>query len=83
MPANRSATMPIAVMVAYTSHKDLAVPVMRGVIRSSFIGPGVSALYSCMPPTPSSGSTATASTMMPSPPNHCRLQRQTLMAGAS
>ena len=72
MPASRSAMMPTAVMAQYTSHSDLAVPVMRGVILSSFIGPGVSALYSCMPPTPSSGSTATASTMMPRPPNQCR-----------
>ena len=82
MPASRSAMMPTAVMAQYTSHSDFAVPVMRGVILSSFIGPGVSALYSCMPPTPSSGSTATASTMMPSPPNQCSVQRQTLMAGA-
>ncbi len=83
MPASRSARMPTAVMAQYTSHSDLAVPVMRGVILASFIGPGVSALYSCMPPTPSNGSTATASTMIPRPPNQCRVQRHRLRAGPS
>jgi hypothetical protein len=52
-------------------HSALAVSVMRGVSLVSFIGPGVSARYSCMPPTPSTGRIATASTMMPMPPNHC------------
>jgi hypothetical protein len=32
-----------------------------------------------MPPTPSKGSTATASTMIPMPPIQCRLQRHRLM----
>ncbi len=44
MPQIRSATMPTAVMSAYTSHSELAVSVMRGVRRSSLTGPGVSAL---------------------------------------
>src|SRR5688572_15564110 len=48
---------------------------MRGVSFSSFTGPGVSALYICMPPTPSSGRTATASTMMPMPPIQCSVWR--------
>ena len=46
----------------------LAVCAMRGVSLSFFIGPGVSARYICMPPTPSSGRIATTSTMMPMPP---------------
>src|SRR3569833_3104182 len=40
---------------------------MRGVSLVSFIGPGVSARYSDMPPTPSMGRMATASTTMPMP----------------
>ena len=47
------------------------------------MGPGISALYSCVPPRPSRGSTATASSMMPSPPISCRKQRQMLTDGAS
>ena len=43
---------------------------MRGVSFESLIGPGVSARSSCMPPTPSIGSSATASTTMPMPPSH-------------
>ena len=50
---------------------------MRGVSFWSFIGPAVSALNSCDAPTPSSGSTATASTMMPSPPISTMKQRHT------
>ena len=49
---------------------------MRGVSLASFIGPGVSARYSCIPPRPSIGSTATTSRMMPRPPTYCRKQRQ-------
>lgn len=66
----------------YTNHSALAVSPMRAVKRASFIGPGVSALYSSRPPTPSSGSTATASTMMPMPPNHCSRWRHKLSDGA-
>ena len=55
---------------------------MRGVSFSFFTGPGVSALYSCMPPTPSSGRIATASTMMPMPPNQCSDARHMLSDGA-
>ena len=41
-------------------HNAFAVSVTRGVSLLSFIGPGVSARYSCMPPTPSIGRIATA-----------------------
>ena len=56
---------------------------MRGVSLASFIGPVISALNSCAPPTPSSGRIATASTTMPSPPTSCRKQRQTLTDSGS
>ena len=59
MPQSLSDTMQAAVMPAYTSHSALAVSVMRGVSFASFTGPGVSARYICMPPTPSSGRMAT------------------------
>ena len=49
----------------------------------SFIGPGVSALKSCIPPTPSSGRIATVNTMMPMPPIQCMRWRQMLIDGAS
>ena len=52
---------------------------MRAVSLLSFIGPGVSALYSCMPPTPSSGRMATANTMMPMPPIQFIRWRQMLI----
>ena len=52
---------------------------MRGVSLSSFIGPGVSVLKTWLPPTPSSGRIATASTMMPMPPRNIMKQRQTLI----
>ena len=74
--------MQATVIPTYTSHSALAVEAMRGVSFESFIGPGVSALKSCMPPTPSSGSTATVSTMMPIPPIQCRRWRQRLIEGA-
>ena len=51
---------------------------MRGVSLRSFSGPGISALNSCMPPTPSIGRIATAITMIPMPPYHCSACRQTL-----
>jgi len=37
----------------------------------SFVGPGISAAYSCMPPIPSNGKTATDSTIIPIPPIQC------------
>ncbi len=52
---------------------------MRGVSFWSFIGPGVSALNNWLPPTPSSGRIATASTRMPMPPISTIRQRQTLI----
>ena len=56
---------------------------MRGVSFWSFIGPAVSARNSCVPPTPSSGRIATASTTMPRPPTSCRKQRHTLTDSGS
>ena len=50
---------------------------MRGVSFWSFMGPAVSLLNSCVAPTPSSGRTATTSTMMPMPPISTMKQRQT------
>ena len=38
---------------------------------------------SCMPPICSSGSTAMAVTMMPTPPSHCRMERQIRMPGGA
>ena len=56
-----------------------AVSAMRGVSFWSFTGPVISVRKSWLPPTPSIGSTATASTMIPSPPTSIMKQRQTLM----
>ena len=83
MPQMRSAAMPARVMSAYTSHSDFAVSVMRGASRSCFTAPGACPLYSCMPPTPSTGSTASAMTMTPSPPNQCSEWRQKFSDGGS
>ncbi len=80
MPASFSAAMQASVMPKYISHRFLAVSVMRGVSLASFIGPGVSALYTCMPPTPSIGRIATASTMMPMPPSQLSRCRHKLIA---
>ena len=71
------------VMPPYVIHSTFAVPVMRGVSFSSLMGPGVSARYSAMPPTPSKGRMATASTMMPRPPNQCSACRQRLIDGGN
>ena len=57
------------------AHRRLAVSVTRGVSLSA-LGPGTSALKSCIPPTPRSGSTAMVSTMMPMPPSQCVRLRQ-------
>ena len=70
-------------MPKYTPHRPRAVSAMRGVSFWSFIGPAVSARNSCVPPTPSSGRIATASTMMPRPPTSCRKQRHTLTDSGS
>ena len=40
-------------------------------VRASSSGPGASDSISWRPPTRSRGSTASASTMIPMPPNHC------------
>ena len=68
---------------AYTSHSERAVSVMRGASFSSFTGPGASAFESCMPPTPSSGITPTATTMTARPPSQMSEWRQKLIEGAS
>ncbi len=52
---------------------------IRGVSFDSFIGPAVSALNACEPPTPSSGRMATTSTRMPMPPIHTSRWRQMLI----
>ncbi len=62
-------------------HRALAVSAIRGVSLESFIGPGISARYSCIPPIPSMGRMATARTIIPMPPIHCscwRYQRMDL-----
>ncbi len=56
---------------------------MRGVSLVSFTGPAASALKSWLPPTPSRGSTATASTRMPMPPIHCMKVRHRLTESGS
>ena len=56
---------------------------MRGVSFVSFMGPGVSALNICAPPTPSRGRIATASTITPMPPIHTSWVRQMLIDGGS
>src|SRR2546425_1289384 len=83
MPTVLNTKAQASVMIAYTSHRPLAVSVMRGVSLLCFIGPGVSALMIWLPPTPSSGRIATARTMMPMPPSHCSSQRQKLIDGGS
>ena len=75
MPASRYAPAQAAVMVTYTTQSMRAVWVMRGVSFASFTGPGISARYSDMPPTPSMGSSATARITMPMPPSHCSCWR--------
>ena len=55
---------------------------MRGVSFVSFMQPGLSALKSWLPPTPSSGRIATARTMMPMPPIHTRSDLQMLTDGS-
>ena len=52
---------------------------MLGVSFSSFMGPGVSASKTWLPPTPSSGNIATASTRMPMPRSSTMKQRHTLI----
>jgi hypothetical protein len=80
MPSANSDSAQAAVMPQYTSHSERAVCRMRGASLASFTGPGVSARYSCMPPTPSSGRIATANTMMPMPPSQCSEARHSVSA---
>src|SRR5690554_3648816 len=75
MPASQYAPAQAKVKNAYTYHKALAVSAIRGVSLASFMGPGISVRYSCMPPTPSMGKMATANTIIPIPPNHCSCWR--------
>ena len=79
MPAAQKARPQAMENTAYTPHRPLAVSVMRGVSLVSLIGPAASARNSWLPPTPSSGSTATARIRIPMPPSHCRKVRQTLI----
>ena len=55
----------------YKAYDELS-PAMQEFCEglTSGVGPGTSALKSCMPPTPRYGSTAITSTMMPMPPSH-------------
>ena len=66
----------------YTSHNCLAVCEMRGAILLSLSIPGISALNSCVPPTPNIGKMATASTIIPMPPSQFIICRQKLREGA-
>ncbi len=75
--------MQAIVITKYTAHRPLAVSVIRGVSLVSFIGPGVSALNTCAPPTPRSGRMATASTTTPIPPIQTSCVRQMLIDGGS
>ena len=70
MPPSQKHSAQTNVTMMYTTHTLRAVRVMRGVSFSSLNGPGVSALYSCMPPIPSMGNNAMASTITPIPPSH-------------
>ena len=56
---------------------------MRGAILLSLSIPGISALKSCVPPTPNIGRIATASTMIPMPPSQLSICRQKFIDGAS
>ena len=74
--------MHATVINRYTNQSARAVCVMRGVSFSSLTGPGVSALYNCIPPTPSIGRIATTRTMMPMPPYQLSAWRQRFSDGA-
>src|SRR5690606_39418505 len=67
----------------YTAYSALAVLAMRGVRRSSFMGPGVSARTTWCPPTPSNGRMATARTRLPRPPIHYRVALHRLIEAGS
>ena len=56
---------------------------MRGANLLSLSTPGISALKSCLPPTPSMGRIATANTIIPMPPSQLSIWRQKLSEGAS
>ncbi len=80
-PASRYARKQRIENTKYTAYSALAVLAMRGVSRSSFIGPGVSARTTWWPPTPSRGRMATASTRMPMPPIQISVARHRLIDG--
>ena len=63
------ATVSTPVSSTYTAQRRLAVSLMRGCSLSA-VGPGDSAMNSCMPPMPRMGRMAMVSTMMPMPPTH-------------
>ena len=83
MPAHFKPMQVSRVKLRYTSQRRLAVCEMRGAILLSLSMPGISALNSCVPPTPNMGRMATARTMMPMPPSQFIMCRQKLSDGAS
>lgn len=83
MPSAQKVTKQAAVKMPKTTHRPLAVSRIRGVSLTSFMGPGVSALNICRPPTPSSGRMATTSTITPIPPSKCSCVRHRLIDGGS
>ena len=78
IPPSQNATAQAIENRLYTPHSPLAVPAMRGVSLVSLIGPAASARNSWLPPTPSSGSRATAKIKIPIPPIHCKKVRHIL-----
>jgi len=82
MPASQYSSAHAIDRPRYRVHRVRAVCAMRGVSFSFLIGPGVSAMYNCMPPTRSMGSSATADTITPMPPNHCSSWRKNSNDGA-
>ena len=74
-PRSQRIAISTAVSATYRIQSRRAVSRMR-VLRLSISGPGSSDSNSCRPPTRSRGKTASASTMIPSPPSHCVSCRQ-------
>ena len=71
--------MQSAVIFRKTSVMKPEICVARGNIFSGVSK--ASALNNCMPPICSIGKTDTAITIIPSPPSHCRMPRQSNMPG--
>ena len=68
IPANFKKMVSIKVNDTYISHNLFAVSVILGC-NLSVLGPGDSALNSCIPPIPSKGKIAIAKTIIPIPPS--------------